>query len=154
MIPRIARGKRLAAIAMVLGVTLLAPALAGAGKAQNGLYSGASTNTPSGADEVKIKFRVAKGGTRIKKWKTELIVHCPALGFHPLIHVPMPTMKVKRNGRFSTEVPSEPGLPGKIKVRGKLVAKRVKEGTFSYQSRVCQRGVPEPIRWKAKRVRR
>lgn len=152
--PRIA-GPRAAAIAGALAIALFVPAIGDAGKAQDGRYRGVSTNTAGGADKVKIRFRVAKGGNRIKNWKAKLIVHCPIL-FPPaqLIEVPMPTMKVKRNGRFRKSVRSEPGQPGRIKVRGKLVRKRVKRGRFSYQSRVCQRGVPDPIRWKARRVRR
>lgn len=152
--PRIV-GARAAAIAGVLAIALFVPAIGDAGKAQDGRYRGVSTNTAGGADKVKIRFRVAKGGKRIKNWRAKLIVHCPIL-FPPaqLIEVPMPAMKVKRNGRFRRSVRSEPGQPGRIKVRGRLVGKRVKKGRFSYQSRVCQRGVPDPIRWRAKRVRR
>jgi len=147
---------RTGALVAVLVAGLMIPALAGAGPGQNGLYKGEATNVDSGADEVEIEFRVAKGGTRIKKWTAQFLAVCPGLiPIAQLINQPMPTIKVNRKGRFRKVLKGEPeGLKTRIEVSGNLKGSTVKKGKLSYKVGLCRRGsVDKPVRWKAKRVR-
>ncbi|GAA1536584.1 hypothetical protein [Nocardioides humi] len=127
-------------------------------KGPGGTYTGAETPTePNPLDRLEIGFEVSKNGRKIKKWLVTMNVIC-GLDVR-LIAQSMPTMKVKRNGRFhSVYAGTLDGTDYRVEVGGKLVAKKrkVKQGTLSYEVGWCQRGndAGNPLRWKAKRTGR
>lgn len=126
-------------------------------KDPDGTYRGAETPTePNGLDRLQIKFKVAKNGRAIKKWIVTMNVICGT--DVRLIVQSMPTMKVKRTGRFNRVYAGTlaNGTEYRLQVTGKLLAKKrkVTQGTLSYKVGSCHRGTYTPLRWAGKRVSR
>jgi len=138
------------------------PVRAAAGpKGPGGTYAGAEVPPPDNPiDAVDISFKVSKNGRKIKNWLVTMNVICVSYpAYVELISQSMPTMKVKRNGRFHGVFSgTTDGTEFRVEVGGRLVAKKnkVTAGTLSYEVGVCQRGNDEgkPLRWTAKRTGR
>lgn len=130
-------------------------------KGPGGTYSGAEVPPPDNPiDAVQITFKVSKDGRKIKGWQVTMNVGCVSYPIYvELISQTMPTMKVKKNGRFHGVVAgTTDGTEYRVEVGGKLVAekRKVTGGTLSYEAGVCQRGNDpgNPLRWTAKRTGR
>ncbi len=138
------------------------PVHAAAGpKGPGGTYAGAEVPAPDNPiDAVDISFKVSKNGRKIQNWLVTMNVICVSYPpYVQLISQSMPTMKVKRNGRFhGVFAGTQDGTEYHVEVGGRLVAKKnkVKAGTLSYEVGVCQRGndAGDPLRWTAKRTGR
>jgi hypothetical protein len=131
---------------------------ASAATGPGGSYAGAETPTePNPLDRLEIGFDVTKNGRKVKHWLVTMNVIC---GLDvKLISQSMPTMKVKRSGRFRGLFEGvQDGTAYRVEVGGKLVAKKrkVTQGTLAYKVGSCQRGnvAGDPLDWTAKRTGR
>jgi hypothetical protein len=136
-----------------------APAAAKPVKDPDGKYSGEEVPPPDNAiDQVFITFKVTGDGRKIKNWIVTMNVVCVSYPVYvEAISQSMPTMKVKKNGRFHKVFETTvDGSEARIEVGGKLVGTKVKDGILSYEVGVCQRGNDpgDPMRWTAKRTKR
>jgi hypothetical protein len=125
----------------------------------DGKYDGGEVPPPDNAiDQVFITFKVSNNGTKIKKWLVTMSVVCVTYPVSvEVISQSMPTMKVKKNGRFHKVFETTvDGSDARIEVGGKLVGTKVKDGILSYEVGVCARGdePDDPLRWTAKRTGR
>jgi hypothetical protein len=125
----------------------------------DGKYSGGEVPPPDNAiDRVFITFKVTGDGRKIKKWVVTMNVVCVSYPVYvETISQPMPTMRIKKNGRFHKVFETTvDGSEARIEVGGKLVGAKVKDGILSYEVGICQRGNDpgDPMRWKAKRTQR
>jgi hypothetical protein len=126
----------------------------------DGKYDGGEVPPPDNVvDQVFISFDVAGNGRKIKRWVVTMNVVCVTYPVSvELISQPMPTMKVKKNGRFHEVFThtTDDGTEARIEVGGKLVGTKVKDGTLSYEVGVCSRGDEpgDPLRWTARRTGR
>ncbi|MBM7515056.1 hypothetical protein [Nocardioides nitrophenolicus] len=155
---RLSRALAVAFVALAVLFTA-SPTPAQAAAEPDGSYTAAETPTePNGLDRLEIRFQVAKNGRKVKGWLVTMNVVC-GLDVR-LIQQTMPTMKVKKSGRFgSVFAGTQPdGTTYRIEVGGKLVAKKrkVKDGTLSYQVGLCRRGTDpaNPLRWAGRRTGR
>lgn len=153
---RLSRALAVAVVALaVLFTASPAPAQAAAGP--DGSYTAGETPTePNPLDRLDIRFKVAKNGRKVKGWLVTMNVVC---GLDvKLVQQTMPTMKVKKNGRFSGVFAGtqDNGTSYHIEVGGKLIAKKrkVKDGTLSYEVGSCRRGTDpaSPLRWAGRRT--
>lgn len=153
---RLSRACAVALVALALMFSSsTVPAQAASGP--DGSYAGAEVPPePNALDALDIRFKVAKDGRKVKSWLVTMNVIC-GLDVR-LISQSMPTMKIRKNGRFHGLFTGthDNGTEYRIEVGGKLVAKkrRVKDGTLSYQVGSCRRGTGDPLRWAAKRTGR
>ena len=128
-------------------------------KDPDGKYAGGEVPPPDNAiDQVFITFKVSNNGTKIKKWLVTMSVVCVTYpAYVEVITQSMPTMKVKKNGRFHKVFETTvDGSDARIEVGGRLVGTKVKDGILSYEVGVCQRGNDpgDPMHWIAKREKR
>ncbi|MBM0125434.1 hypothetical protein [Pimelobacter simplex] len=155
---RLSRALAVAFVALAVLLTS-SPAPAQAAPDPDGSYAAAEVPTePNPLDRLDIRFKVAKDGRKVKGWLVTMNVVC-GLDVR-LVQQTMPTMKVRRNGRFASVFAGtqDNGTPYRIEVAGKLVAKKrkVTDGTLSYQVGTCRRGTDptNPLRWTGKRTGR
>lgn len=158
---RLSRALAVAFVALTLLLTSFtsSPVPARAASGPDGSYTAAEVPTePNPLDRLDIRFKVAKNGRKVKSWLITMNVIC-GLDVR-LVQQTMPTMKVKKNGRFGSVFAGtqDNGTTYRIEVEGKLVAKKrkVKDGTLSYQVGSCRRGTDpaNPLRWAGSRTGR
>jgi hypothetical protein len=128
-------------------------------KDPDGSYEGGEVPPEDNAyDSVAVSFDVTADGGKIKHWLVMMNVVCVTYPVSvELISQPMPTMKVKKNGRFhEVFTHTYDGTGARIEVGGRLVGRTVKDGTLSYEVGVCARGDEpgKPIRWAGRRTGR
>jgi len=126
-------------------------------KNPDGSYEGGEVPPEDDAyNSVAISFDVTAKGRKIKHWQVVMNVVCVTYPVSvELIAQPMPTMKVKKSGRFhEVFTASDDGTDARIEVSGKLVGRTVQDGTLSYEVGLCARGDEpgDPIRWTAERT--
>ena len=144
---------------VLVGSTHVAVTAAPPAKDPDGSYDGGEVPPPDNVvDQVFISFKVTGDGRKIKRWIVTMNVVCVTYPVSvELISQPMPTMKVKKNGRFhKVFTHTSDGTDARIEVGGRLVGRTVKDGTLSYEVGVCSRGDEpgDPLRWTAKRTAR
>ena len=111
-------------------------------------------------DAVFISFVVVRDGRKVKKWVVTMNVVCTTYPLSvELISQPMNPMRVNaRTGKIRDLVKgtTDDGTEYRVEVTGKLVGRKVKNGTLSYEVGLCQRGDDpgDPLRWKAARIGR
>lgn len=144
-----------------VGTTTSLPADRAQSRGPGGSYEGSETPAATSAvDKLYIRFKVTRDGRRIKKWVVTMSAICAS--YPPYVQVvvqSMPTMKVKRNGRFrGLFAGTRDGTEYRVAVTGKLNAKKrkVTQGTLSYKVGACQRGNQPgyPLRWTGRRTGR
>ena len=121
---------RRVALLAALGALLatLPPALAKPRKDPDGRYAGRLLKENGKASETKIKMRVTKDGRRIRKLSTTTVAFCIGPTIYDnhiaILTVYIPTIKVRRNGRFKGT--SKPSEGTEFKYKGRRVGRRVR----------------------------